>query len=61
MQGPLAYNKVVSGAYSTLKDKAHTGAKLYTSESTNEVVRPTDLVAPKHLTVTIISDSMARK
>lgn len=57
----MRFSALASGAYFTQKDKAHTGAKLYTSESTNEVVRPTDLVTPKHLTVTIISDSMARK
>lgn len=57
----MRFSALVFDAYFTQKDKARTGAKLYTSESTNEAARPTDLVATKHLTVTLISDLMARR
>lgn len=51
----MRFSALVSGAYSTQKDKAHTEVKLYTLESINKVVRPTDLATTKHLTETIIS------
>lgn len=57
----MRFSALVFGAYFTQKDKARTGAKLYTLEFINEVVRPTDLATTKHLTVTLISDLMARK
>lgn len=37
------FSALASGAYFTQKDKAHTGAKLYTLWFLNEVARPTDL------------------
>lgn len=57
----MRFSALASGAYFTQKDKARTGARLYTLEFINEVVRPTDLATTKHLTVTLISDLMARK
>lgn len=57
----MRFSALASGAYFTQRDKARTEAKLYTSESTNEVVKPTGLVATKHLLVTLISDLMARR
>lgn len=57
----MRFSALASGAYFTQKDKTRTEARLYMSESTNEVARPTDLVATKHLTVTLISDLMARR